>query len=135
MTVLADILIIIVYQVISWQYCAPFCMPFLFVCHSAVSGFHYFNENSAINWGLPWWLSSIESTCNAGDTGLIPGSGRLPGEGNGNPLQCSCLGNPMDRGVWWAIVHVDYNELDRTEIYLHHFTITLQRFGGSGGMV
>ena len=41
----------------------------------------------------------------AGDTGLIPGSGRSPGEGNGNPLQYSCLGNPMDRGVWWAIVH------------------------------
>ena len=106
MTVLVDTLIIVVHQVISGQYCAPFCMPFLFVCHSAVSGFHYFNENSAINWGLPWWLSSIESTCNAGDTGLIPGSGnagdtglipgsgRLPGEGNGNPLQCSCLGNP-----------------------------------------
>ena len=36
---------------------------------------------------------------------LIPGSGRSPGEGNGNPLQYSCLENPMDRGVWWAIVH------------------------------
>ena len=41
---------------------------------------------------------------NAGDTGLIPGSGRSPGEGNGNSLQCSCLGNPMDKGVWWATV-------------------------------
>ena len=40
-----------------------------------------------------------------GDTGLIPGSGRSPGEGNGNPLQCSCLGNPMDRGAWWATGH------------------------------
>ena len=39
---------------------------------------------------------------NAGDVGLIPGSGRSPGEGNGNPLQCSCLENPMDRGAWWA---------------------------------
>ena len=37
--------------------------------------------------------------------GLIPGSGRSPGEGNGNPLQYSCLRNPMDRGAWWAIVH------------------------------
>ena len=42
---------------------------------------------------------------NAGDTGGIPGSGRLPGEGNGNPLQYSCLGNLMDRGAWWATVH------------------------------
>ena len=39
------------------------------------------------------------------DLGLIPGSGRSPGEGNGNPLQCSCLGNSMDRGAWWATVH------------------------------
>ena len=39
------------------------------------------------------------------DMGLIPGSGRSPGEGNGNPLQYSCLGNPMDRGAWWATVH------------------------------
>ena len=42
---------------------------------------------------------------NAGNTGLIPGSGRSPGEGNGNPLQYSCLGNPMDRGACWAMVH------------------------------
>ena len=45
-----------------------------------------------------------ESVCNAGDPGPIPGSGRSPGEGNGNPLQYSCLENPMDRGAWWAIV-------------------------------
>ena len=42
---------------------------------------------------------------NARDEGLIPGSGRSPGEGNGNPLQYSCLENPMDRGTWWATVH------------------------------
>ena len=41
---------------------------------------------------------------NAGDTGWIPELGRSPGEGSGNPLQDSCLGNPMDRGAWWAIV-------------------------------
>ena len=40
-----------------------------------------------------------------GDVGSIPGSGRSPGEGNGNPLQESCLENPMDRGAWWATVH------------------------------
>ena len=46
-----------------------------------------------------------ESACNAGDLGSIPGSERSPGEGNGNPLQYSHLGNPMDRGAWWATVH------------------------------
>jgi len=46
-----------------------------------------------------------KSACNAGDLGLIPGLGRSPGEGNGNPLQYSCLGNPMDRGAWWVTVH------------------------------
>ena len=42
------------------------------------------------------------SACNEGDLGSIPGSGRSPGEGNGNPLQCSCLENPRDGGAWWA---------------------------------
>ena len=46
-----------------------------------------------------------ESTCNAGDLGLTRGSGRTSGEGNGNPFQCTCLGNPVDRGAWWASVH------------------------------
>ena len=46
-----------------------------------------------------------ESACNAGDLGSIPGLGRSPGEGNGNPLQYSCLENPMGRGAWWATVH------------------------------
>ena len=45
------------------------------------------------------------SAYNAGDPGSIPGSGRSPGEENGNPLQYSCLENPMDRGAWWATVH------------------------------
>ena len=46
-----------------------------------------------------------ESACNAGDLGSIPGPGSSLGEGNGNPLQYSCLENPMDRGAWWATVH------------------------------
>ena len=46
-----------------------------------------------------------ESACNAGDPGSIPGSGRSPGEGNGYPLQHSCLESPPDRGGWWATVH------------------------------
>ena len=48
---------------------------------------------------------SQESACNTGNLGSIPGSGRSPGEGNGNPLQYSCLENPMDRGAWRATVH------------------------------
>ena len=51
---------------------------------------------------------------NAGDAGLIPGSVRSPGEGNGNPLQYSCLGNPKDRGVWWATVCGVAKESDTT---------------------
>ena len=46
-----------------------------------------------------------ESTCNVGDLGLIPGSGRSSGEGNSNPLQDYCLENPMDTGAWWAPAH------------------------------
>ena len=46
-----------------------------------------------------------ESACSAGDPSLIPGLGRSPGEGNGNPLQYSCLENPTDRGAWRATVH------------------------------
>ena len=48
---------------------------------------------------LPRWLSGKKSSCQAGDAGLIPG------EGNGNPLQYSCLENHMDRGAWWVTVH------------------------------
>ena len=55
--------------------------------------------------GLPRWIRGKESTCNAGDMSLIPGSGRFPGEGNGNPLQYFCLENPMDGEAWWATVH------------------------------
>ena len=53
-------------------------------------------------------------SANAGDTGLNPGLGRSPGEGNGNPLQYSCLDDPMDRGTWRAIVHGVAKESDTT---------------------
>ena len=56
-------------------------------------------------WGFPGVSDGKESAFNEGDLGLIPGSGRSPGEGNGNPLQYSCLENSMDRGAWWATVH------------------------------
>ena len=55
--------------------------------------------------GFPSGSVGKESACNAGDPGLIPGLGKSPGEGNGNPLQCSCLENSLDRGAWWATVH------------------------------
>ena len=55
--------------------------------------------------GFPGSSEGKESACNAGDLALMPWLGRSPGEGNGNPLQYSCLENPTDRGAWWAIVH------------------------------
>ena len=56
---------------------------------------------------FPGGSEGKESTCNAGDSGSIPGLGRSAGEGNGNPFQYSCLENSMDRGAWQAIVHAD----------------------------
>ena len=55
--------------------------------------------------GFPSGLDGKEFVCNAGDPSLIPGLGRSPGEGNGYSFQFSCMGNPMDRGAWWATVH------------------------------
>ena len=54
--------------------------------------------------GFPHYSDGKESACNAGDPGSIPGLGRSPGEGNGNPLQYSCLEISIDRGAWWATV-------------------------------
>ena len=58
-----------------------------------------------MNKDFPGGSDGRASVYNAGDLGLIRGSGRFPGEGNGNPLQYSCQENPMDRGAWQAIVH------------------------------
>jgi len=57
-----------------------------------------------MSWGFPVGSDSEESACNTRDLGSIPGSGRSPGEGNGNPVQYSCLRNPKDRGDWQATV-------------------------------
>ena len=56
--------------------------------------------------GFPGGSDGKETACNAGDPGSVSGLGGYPGEGNGNQLQCSCLENSMDRGTWWATVHV-----------------------------
>ena len=58
-----------------------------------------------LTWGFPGGSEVKASACNAGDLGSIPGLGRSPGEGSGNPLQYSCLENPMDRGAWRATAH------------------------------
>ena len=92
-------------------------------------------------YGLPQWLSGKESACNAGDSGeavSIPGLGRFPGGGHGNPLQYSCLENPMDRGAWCATVHrvvkswtllkwLSTHTQTHTHTHTHTFTHTYRR--------
>ena len=72
-------------------------------------------------WGFPGGSEDKASACNAGDLGSIPGSGRSSGEGNGNPLQYSCLENPMDGGAWLATVH----RSAKSQTRLSDFTFTL----------
>ena len=85
--------------------CSPTCCSFILhllpkiFCHSLIWLFPTPPS------GFPGGSEVKASACNVGDLGSIPGSGRSPGEGNGNPLQYSCLENPMDRGAWWATVH------------------------------
>ena len=67
--------------------------------------------------GFPGGLMVKNPPANAGEAGLIPGSGRSPGEGNGNSLQYSCLGNPMDRGAWQDTVY-GLAELDTTSLLI-----------------
>ena len=62
-------------------------------------------EESFAQFNFPGGSDGKASAYNAGDLGSIPGSGRSPGEGNGNLLQCSCLENPRDGGAWWAAVY------------------------------
>ena len=69
------------------------------------------------------------SACNVGDLGSIPGSGRSPGEGNGNPIQYSCLENPMDGGAWWATVHGVSKSRTRLSDFTFTFTFLLYSTG------
>ena len=88
---------------ILWHY-LPLTHYFSDGCHTILDSYlihpfkHFWSR-------LPGGSGVKGSACNAGDLGSISGSGRSPGEGNGNPLQYSCLENPMDRGSWWAAVH------------------------------
>ena len=78
---------------------------------------------------LPWWLSSNGD--NAEDTGWISESGRSPGEGNGNPLQYSCLGNPIDREDWQAIVHGITQNQTQLSDYTKHQGKLLEGYMGN----
>ena len=83
--------------------------------------------------GFPGSSEVKASACNVGELGSIPGLERSPGEGNGNPVQYSCLENPMDRGAWWAILHgVAENQTRLSDctvyfyVYSMYFSIFLQ---------
>ena len=70
--------------------------------------------------GFPGGSDVKASACKGGDLGSVPGLGRSPGEGNGNPLQYSCLQNPVDGGAWWAIVH----RVTKSQTWLNDLTFT-----------
>ena len=81
---------------------------------------YYYNK------GLPTVSVVKNLPAKAGDVGLILGSGRSPGEGNGNPLQYSCLENPMDGGAWWTAVHGVTKSRTRLNNWAQHSTIKIQ---------
>ena len=80
--------------------------------------------------GFPGGSDGKESACNVGNLGLIPGSERSPGEGNGTPLQYSCLENPMDRGAWWATVYGVTNDWATNTYLLMNVWESLHLKGG-----
>ena len=74
------------------------------------------------------------SACNVGDLGSISGLGRSPGEGNGNPLQYSCLENPMDGGAWWATVHGVAKSQTQLSDFTFTFTFTFRSLLGDSDL-
>ena len=84
-------------------------------------------KNLPPNADFPGGSADKESICNSRDLGLIPGLGRSPGEGNGNPLQYSYLENSMDRGAWWATDHgfakVRHNFVTKQQQYILHIPV------------
>ena len=126
-------LFFISWRLITLQYCSGFCHTLIWISHgyTCIPHFKYYLVLCFIQYrtihtllyypltihllGLPDGLDSKGSSCNSGDPGLIPESGRSPGEGNDNPLQDSCLENSTDRGAWQATVH-GVTELETTEL-------------------
>ena len=97
---------------LQWQECTIFCYSptglwddSFFSIQSIFSLLFRLGDFRCSVLGFPGGSDGKASTCNAGDLGSIPGLGRSPGEGNGNPLQHSCLENPMDGGAWQATIH------------------------------
>ena len=77
--------------------------------------------------GFPGGSEVKASACSAGDLGLIPGLGRPLREGNGNPLQYSCLENPMDGGAWWATVHGVAKSWTRLSDFTFFFSLVINK--------
>ena len=102
---------------------------FLHITLRGTVGFYEYTEhtqNSCHAWLVPSDSVGTESTCKAADAGLMPGSGRSPGKGNGNPLQYSCLRNPMDRGAWQATVRGVAKSQTRLEQLSTHTHMTFK---------
>ena len=108
----------------SLRFLWPFCVS-VSLLNTLSFCFFFFNSSS----GLPWWLSVKNPPASAGNVGLIPGPKRSPGEGNSNPLEYSCLGNPMDREAWRGYSPGSYKRV-------RHNSVTKQQqlawFTGSG---
>ena len=96
-----------------------FCIVFYWLIQSLNATFIIYKTG-----GFPGGSEVKASACNAGDLGSISGSGRSPGEGNGNPLQYYCLENPMDGGAWWATVH----RVTKSQTQLSDFTFTFKQY-------
>ena len=83
-----------------------------------------FNLRCSSLWASQAAKSPAANAGDAGDAGSVPGAGRCPAEGNGNPPQCSCLGNPSDRGAWWATVHGVAKSQTRLSTRTHTYPCT-----------
>ena len=100
--------------------------PGLLHCGQALYPLSHQGSPHLLEKGSPSGSEVNNPPANAGDVGSIPGSGKYPGEANGNLVQHSCLGNIMDRGAWQVIVHGPIKECDMTErVHTHHNTLLL----------
>ena len=117
--------------------CTTLISAFVFTWHSPCMlsmsrSPHFYKGTGHTGLGLPSRMIQVVKNLpanNAGDAGSIHGSGRFPGEGNSNPLQYSCLGNPKDRGAWWATVHTDVKSQTRLSRHMPcHFSMISSSF-------